>query len=130
MEEVVGRLDAAFESVASNKGAPGPDRRSIEWVREHLGDVLPKLGAALLSGDYRPGMIRRVWIPKPGGGQRGLGIPNVVDRVVQEAVRQVLEPQYEPRFHPSSHGFRPGRSCHTAISEARGHLDEGYGFHA
>ena len=128
MEEVVGRLDAAFESVASNKGAPGPDRRSIEWVREHLGDVLPKLGAALLSGDYRPGMIRRVWIPKPGGGQRGLGIPNVVDRVVQEAVRQVLEPQYEPRFHPSSHGFRPGRSCHTAISEARGHLDEGYGF--
>jgi RNA-directed DNA polymerase len=66
-----------------------------------------------------------VWIPKAGGGQRGLGIPNVVDRMVQEAVRQVLEPVYEPTFHASSHGFRPGRSCHTAIAEARGYLEEG-----
>jgi RNA-directed DNA polymerase len=55
-----------------------------------------------------------------------LGIPDVIDRVVQEAVRQVLEPLWEPTFHPSSHGFRPGRSCHTAIAEARGHLEDGY----
>ncbi len=54
-----------------------------------------------------PGDIRRVWISKAGGGERGLGIPNVIDRVVQEAVRQVLEPVYEPTFHASSHGFRP-----------------------
>ena len=57
-------------------------------------------------------------IPKADGGQRGLGIPNVIDRVVMEAVRQVLEPLFEPTFHPSSHGFRPGRSCHTAVAEA------------
>lgn len=63
-----------------------------------------------------------------GGGQRGLGIPNVVDRVVQEAVRQVLEPVYEPTFHPSSHGFRARRSCHTAIAQAKEHLQAGYGW--
>jgi RNA-directed DNA polymerase len=72
--------------------------------------VLPGLQADLLAGTYQPGGIRRVFIPKAGGGQRGLGIPDVIDRVVQEAVRQVLEPLWEPTFHPSSHGFRPGRS--------------------
>lgn len=126
MEGVIARLSVAFESVASNKGAPGPDRQRIAMVRKHLDEVLRRLEADLTSGTYQPGMIRRVWIPKPGGGERGLGIPNVVDRVVQEAVRQVLEPLYEPTFHPSSHGFRPGRSCHTAIAEARGYLEEGH----
>jgi len=128
MEEVTRRLREAFQKVASNQGAPGPDRQSIEEVREHLDEVLPKLSAALLAGTYIPGEIRRVWIPKGGGGQRGLGIPNVVDRVVQEAVRQVLEPLYEPTFHEASHGFRPGRSCQTAIAQARSYVEEGYGW--
>jgi RNA-directed DNA polymerase len=126
MEEVASRLAQAFQKVASNRGAPGPDRQSIEQVRAHLTEVLAELTTALLQGTYQPGSIRRVWIPKAGGGQRGLGIPNVVDRVVQEAVRQVLEPRYEPMFHASSHGFRPERSCHTAIAEAKQHLEEGY----
>jgi group II intron reverse transcriptase/maturase len=95
-------------------------------MREHLEVWLPALASSLLEGSYRPGEIRRVWIPKAGGGQRGLGIPNVIDRVVQEAVRQVLEPLYEPTFHRASHGFRPGRSCHTAIAEAVSYVDEGY----
>lgn len=125
MEEIVERLEEAFEAVAANKGAPGPDRQSIQRVREHLPELLPALSQALLEGAYQPGDIRRVWIPKAGGGQRGLGIPNVVDRMVQEAIRRALEPLYEPTFHPSSHGFRPGRSCHTAISQAREHLADG-----
>jgi group II intron reverse transcriptase/maturase len=118
-------LMMAFEKVAKNKGAPGTDRQTVEHVRRHIDVLLPRLKAALLDGSYQPGMIRRVWIPKPGGGQRGLGIPNVVDRLVQQAVHQVLGPHFEPQFHASSHGFRPERSCHTAIAEAKRYLDEG-----
>lgn len=126
IDAVTERLFEAFTNVESNRGAPGPDRVSVEMMREHLHDWLPRLSADLLEGRYMPGEIRRVWIPKAGGGQRGLGIPNVIDRVVQEAVRLVLEPLYEPTFHASSHGFRPGRSCHTAIAEAVSYVDEGY----
>ena len=126
MEEVAYRLTSALLKVASNKGAPGPDGQTIEALLEQWPVVLPRLQADLLAGTYRPGEIRRAYIPKAGGGQRGLGIPDVVDRVVQEAVRQVLEPLWEPTFHPSSHGFRPGRSCHTAITEAKTHLEDGY----
>ena len=126
MEEVVYRLTSALLKVASNKGAPGPDGQTIEALVEQWPVVLPELQADLLAGTYRPGEIRRAYIPKAGGGQRGLGIPDVVDRVVCEAVRLVLEPLWEPTFHPSSHGFRPGRSCHTAIAEAKLHLEDGY----
>ena len=126
MEEVAASLDVAFQAVAANKGAPGPDRQSIEQVKKYLKVVLPALSASLLDGSYRPGDIRRVWIPKSGGGKRGLGIPNVVDRVVQEATRQALEPIFEPTFHDESHGFRPGRGCQTAIAAARRHLEDGY----
>jgi RNA-directed DNA polymerase len=126
MEEVVSHLREAFQKIALNRGAPGPDGKSIAEVRKHLDNLIPELAQNLLEGTYRPGEIRRVWIPKVGGGQRGLGIPNVVDRMVQEAVRRVLEPVYEPTFHGSSHGFRPGRSCHTAINEAVGYVEEGY----
>lgn len=128
MEEVanVQNLMMAFDHVASNAGAPGPDRQSIAYVLEHLATLLPRLHDALLEEAYRPGMVRRVWIPKPGGGQRGLGIPNVIDRVVQQAVHQVLGPNFDPRFHDASHGFRPGRSCHTAIADAKRHLEDGY----
>src|ERR1035437_669661 len=117
MEEVAYRLTGALLKVASNKGAPGPDGQTIEALLAQWPVVLPRLQADLLAGTYRPGEIRRAYIPKAGGGQRGLGIPDVVDRVVCEAVRQVLEPLWEPTFHPSSHGFRPGRSCHTAVAE-------------
>jgi len=126
LEEVTGQLESAFEKVASNRGAAGPDGQSIGEVRKHLSRLIPELSEAVLTGTYEPGNIRRVWIPKAGGGERGLGIPNVVDRMVAEAVRQVLEPVYEPTFHPNSHGFRPGRSCHTAIRQATEYLEVGY----
>jgi RNA-directed DNA polymerase len=128
MEEVATHenLMMAFARVAANDGAPGPDGETIDVVELYIESLVPKLSRALLEGSYQPGDIRRVWIPKAGGGQRGLGIPNVVDRIVQQAVHQVLSPLYEPTFHRSSHGFRPGRSCHTAIAEARTYLEEGY----
>jgi RNA-directed DNA polymerase len=128
MEEVADEtnLRTAFRRVAANRGAPGPDKQSIDKVRENLDACLSELRRRLLDGSYRVGEIRRVWIPKASGGQRGLGIPNVVDRIVQQAVHQVLSPHYEETFHEWSHGFRPGRSCHTAIKDAKQHLETGF----
>jgi len=128
MEEATSgyNLKEAFRQVASNHGAPGADGKTIEQVREHLDEILSRLRSELLAGTYRPGEIRRVWIAKTGGGQRGLGIPNVIDRIVGQAIAQVMTPHYNPSFHPSSHGFREGRSCHTAITEAVSHLEAGY----
>ena len=128
MEEVAQEknLLKACEEVFENQGAPGPDGQTIAVVRKHLAKILPKLRHQLLAATYQPGDIRRVWIPKAGGGERGLGIPDVIDRIVQQAVLQVLSPNYEPTFHDSSHGFRPKRSCHTAIAQAKEHLAQGY----
>ena len=128
MDKVCAGLDKALESVVSNHGAPGPNRQTVMEMKANWETIRPDLVEALLKGEYRPGDIRRVWIPKAGGGERGLGIPDGVDRVVQEAVRGVLEPRYESRFHASSHGFRPGRSCHTAILEATAYLKDGCEF--
>ena len=128
LEEIASdeNLKRAFANVKRNKGAPGPDHQTVTEVSAHLDEILPSIRQSLLDGSYSPGLIRRVWIDKPGGGQRGLGIPDVVDRVVQQATYQVLSPHYEATFHGSSHGFRPGRSCHTAIAEAAQYLEEGY----
>ena len=123
----VPNLARALLNVARNKGAAGVDGCNVGEVVEASRQLLPKLRRELLSERYRPGDVRRVWIPKPGGGQRGLGIPNVMDRWVQQSVLQVLEPVFEPTFHPSSHGFRRGRGAHTAIAEATRYVEQGYG---
>jgi RNA-directed DNA polymerase len=128
MEEIAKHenLKRAFKKVKANRGAPGIDGKTVDDIEEQLGEIIPKITHELLNGSYQPGVIRRVWIPKPGGEQRGLGIPSVVDRMVQQAVLQIMSPHYEPHFHPSSHGFRPGKSCHTAIAEAKRHVEEGH----
>jgi group II intron reverse transcriptase/maturase len=120
-------LATALLNVVRNKGAPGVDGRSVEDVLGSAQSILPRLRRALLDGTYQPGDIRRVWIPKPDGSQRGLGIPNVIDRWVQQAVLQVMEPIFEPTSHSSSHGFRPKRGAHTAIAEAKEYVGDGYG---
>jgi RNA-directed DNA polymerase len=119
-------LAVALLNVARIKGASGVDGESVEEVVGASRRLLPSVHRVLLDGTYQPGDIKRVWIPKPGGGQRGLGIPNVVDRWVQQAVVQILEPIFEPTFHPSSHGFRPNRGVHTAIAEAKACVEEGF----
>jgi RNA-directed DNA polymerase len=119
-------LAQALLNVVRNKGAPGVDGQTVEAAEAKAPSIIARLRRDLLAECYRPGDVRRVWLPKPGGGQRGLGIPNIVDRVVQQAVLQVLEPVFEPVFHASSHGFRPKRGAHTAIAEATGYLKDGY----
>lgn len=109
----------AYRRVRSNKGKPGVDGMTVhelaDWLREHSA----ALTASLLDGTYRPQPVRGVQIPKPGGGQRQLGIPVVVDRLVQQAILQVLDPLFDPTFSNSSYGFRPGRSPHMALEQAR-----------
>jgi len=126
MEKVVESLDEALAHVARNKGAPGSDGLTIEAVQQDWPRIRDRLSRSLLANTYRPGPARRKELAKPGGGVRLLSIPNVADRVVQEAMRQVLQPLFEPGFHESSHGFRPKRSCHTALSEARAYVADGY----
>ncbi len=119
-------LAQALLHVLRNHGAAGVDGKSVEDVVSHAPKLLPLVRRELLKGRYRPGDIRRVWIPKPGGGRRGLGIPNVVDRWVSQAMLLVLEPVFEPTFHESSHGFRPRRGAETALADVRSFLSEGF----
>lgn len=108
----------AFKHVKSNKGAPGIDGQTVEAFAENLKIELPRLLLELKDKSYRASAVKRVTIPKDGGGERQLGIPTVRDRIVQQAVRNILEPIFDPDFHPSSYGYRKGRSCHHAISKA------------
>ena len=121
LEEVASEanLASALLHVAKNKGAAGIDGKSVDEVLAEAETLLPRLSRDLLEGRYRPTNIRRLQIPKPGGGERNLGIPTVLDRWVGQAILQTLTPLYEPNFHQSSHGFRPERGATTAITEAK-----------
>lgn len=109
----------AFKRVKANGGAAGVDGETIEDFEARLGPNLYKLWNRLSSGSYMPPPVRRVDIPKAGGGTRPLGIPTVADRIAQEVVRRRLEPKLEPVFDPDSYGYRPGRSAIDAIRTAR-----------
>jgi RNA-directed DNA polymerase len=113
------KLYEAFRKVRSAKGAAGIDGQSINDFKERITEELEILVNELREKRYQPRAVRRVEIPKPGGGIRKLGIPAVRDRVVQQALLEIMSPIYEEDFHPSSYGYRPGRSCHQAITKAR-----------
>jgi RNA-directed DNA polymerase len=119
-------LRAAYQKVKANGGSPGVDNISIARFGRELDKELEQLGRQLQGGQYSPRSIRRVYIPKAGGGQRPLGIPTVRDRVMQGAVRQVIEPIFEKTFAPCSYGFRPGRGAKDALREVNRLLQEGY----
>jgi group II intron reverse transcriptase/maturase len=112
------RVHKAFLKVKSAKGAAGVDGQTIEDFGGDLQKNLDMLVKELREKSYRPLPVKRVEIPKAGGGKRKLGVPAVRDRVVQQALLEILQPIYDPEFHPSSYGYRPGRSCHQAIAKA------------
>jgi group II intron reverse transcriptase/maturase len=119
-------LAAAWQEVKSNAGAAGVDGQTIEAIeRSGVEGFLEGLGGELRGGRYRPRAVRRVLIPKGGGGQRPLGIPTVRDRVVQAATKLVLEPIFEADFRASSYGFRPKRDAHQAGERTRQAVNRG-----
>jgi RNA-directed DNA polymerase len=126
-ERVLARenLALALRRVERNAGAAGIDGMTTVQLRPWLKEHWPFVRAALDAGTYRPRPVRRVMIPKPAGGQRPLGVPAVLDRLIQQAVLQVLEPLFEPYFSDHSFGFRPGRSAHQAVERARRFIEDG-----
>jgi len=116
----------ALRRVKSNRGAPGVDGMTVEELQPYLVAHWREVREALDGGRYRPSPVRRVGIPKPEGGERQLGIPTVLDRLIQQAIAQILTPLFEPVFSPQSYGFRPGRSAHDAMRQAQAYVGEGY----
>jgi RNA-directed DNA polymerase len=121
-------MRAAYRRVVANRGAPGIDGMSVDDLKGYLVEHWPALKEDLLAGRYRPEPVRRVDIPKPGGGTRTLGIPTVLDRLIQQAMHQVLSPLFDPDFSEASYGFRPGRNAHQAVLAARAHVAAGRRF--
>jgi RNA-directed DNA polymerase len=127
MEQVLARENmlAAWQRVKSNAGAPGIDGMTVgafpAFSREHW----PRIRSALMDGTYRPAPVRRVFIPKPDGTQRPLGVPTVLDRLIQQALAQVLTPLFESGFSNHSYGFREGRNAHQAVREVEACWKEG-----
>jgi group II intron reverse transcriptase/maturase len=116
----------ALRRVESNKGAPGIDGMTVKDLRQYVKENWEVVKDALLKGTYKPRPVRRVEIPKPGGGTRELGIPTVVDRLIQQALSQVLTPIFDPDFSLYNYGFRPGKKGHDAVRQAREYIQQGY----
>lgn len=125
MEELLRRenLMAAYKRVVRNAGAAGVDGMTVEELMPYCREHWTRIREQLRSGSYAPQPVRKAEIPKPAGkGVRTPGIPTVLDRLIQQALLQVLTPSFDPTFSESSYGFRPGRSAHDAVKQARAHM--------
>jgi group II intron reverse transcriptase/maturase len=118
-------LEAALKRVEANRGSAGVDGMTTRELRPWLTENWPTIRAKLEAGTYEPKPVRWHAIPKDGGGERELGIPTVLDRLVQQALLQVLQPLLDPSFSEHSFGFRPGRSAHDAVKTAQRYIQEG-----
>ena len=116
----------AYARVRRNKGAAGVDGMAVADLGDYLKVHWAEHQQELLDGTYKPQPVRKVEIPKPGGGKRQLGIPTVLDRLIQQALHQVLSPVFEPGFSDSSYGFRPGRNAGQAVQQAREYVEAGH----
>jgi len=121
LEQVVerGNMVRAYRRVMRNRGSAGVDKMSVDELHGFLQSNWPIIKEQLLSGTYVPQPVRRVEIPKATGGTRLLGVPTVLDRLIQQAVHQILIPLFDPEFSEHSYGFRPCRSAHQAVQQAR-----------
>lgn len=127
MERVVSsaNMRKAYQRVVRNKGSAGIDGMEVEDLKAYLIIHWERIKEALLRDAYYPQVVKSVSIPKPNGGQRELGIPTVIDRLIQQALQQVLSPLYEPDFSEHSYGFRPGRNAQQAVLQSQSHIREG-----
>jgi len=112
-------LRLAYKRVMQNGGAPGVDNVTVANLQAYLKTHWETVKAELLTGTYRPAPVKRVEIPKPGGGVRLLGIPTVMDRFLQQALLQVMNPIFDAHFSWYSYGFRPGKSAHDESSKPK-----------
>ena len=128
LERIVARENmlVAWKRVKANKGAAGMDDMSIDDFAAYAREHWPAIRESILAGTYQPKPVRRVEIPKNGGGMRPLGIPAVLDRLIQQAIAQVLGPIFDPEFSEHSFGFRPGRSAHGAVRRVQEYVRQGY----
>ena len=120
-----GNMLRALQAVEANRGAAGMDGMEVGQLRSYLREHWAGIKEQILNGSYEPRPVRRVDIPKPGGGTRMLGIPTVLDRLIQQAIHQILSPLWEPEFSPHSYGFRPGRNAAQAVKAAQGYVNSG-----
>ena len=118
-------LNLAWERVRANKGAAGIDGITIDDFVSHFKAVADDIIESIRQGHYQPLPVKRIYIPKSDGGQRGLGIPTVFDRVIQQAIAQTINPTFDVTFSEFSYGFRPKRSQHHAVRQLQNYIQEG-----
>lgn len=118
-------IEKALLQVERNKGVGGVDGMQTDELRDYLNAHYTMLSQEVISGNYNPGAVKKVEIPKPQGGVRMLGIPTVKDRLIQQAISQWLMQFYEPNFSTFSYGFRPNKNAHQAVLQAQTFLNEG-----